>query len=119
MRPYLVPALLALVLLTPSVAARAATPQTLTATVGPAFNISLKAHSKTVKTLAPGAYIIVVHDNSSIHNFHLIGPGVNKKTRVGAKGKSTWRLTLRTGTYRFVCDPHATLMKGKFIVRAP
>jgi len=51
--------------------------------------------------------------------FHLIGPGVNKTTSVVAVGKKTWRLALRSGTYRYVCDPHATLMKGKFIVKAP
>jgi plastocyanin len=44
---------------------------------------------------------------------------VNKTTSVPAVGKKTWRLTLRRGTYRYVCDPHATLMKGKFTVQAP
>jgi plastocyanin len=52
---------------------------------------------------------------SSIHNFHLIGPGVNKKTSVAGKGKTTWTVTLQKGkTYRFLCDPHATTMKGSF-----
>jgi plastocyanin len=23
-----------------------------------------------------------------------------------------WTVTLKRGTYRFVCDPHATIMKG-------
>jgi plastocyanin len=97
----------------------AAAPQTLTGVVGPGFNISLKNHTKTVKVLAPGPYIFVIHDKSNLHNFHLTGPGVNKKTGVGATGTSTWHLTLRRGTYRFVCDPHATLMKGKFVVQTP
>jgi plastocyanin len=100
-------------------AVTAATPKTLTGTVGPGFTITLKQAKKSVKTLAPGTYIVVVNDKSSIHNFHLTGPGVNKKTSVGKTGKSVWRLTLRQGTYRFVCDPHASTMKGKFVVRAP
>jgi copper binding plastocyanin/azurin family protein len=97
----------------------AAAPKTITGADGPGFTITLKQRSKTVKLLAPGAYIFVIHDNSNIHNFHLVGPGVNKKTGVGATGTSTWHLTLRRGTYKFVCDPHATIMKGKFIVQTP
>ena len=72
-----------------------------------------------MKTLAPATYVFVIQDESNIHNFHLTGPGVNKKTGVVATGKSTWRLTLRRGTYRYVCDPHVLTMKGKFIVQAP
>jgi ABC-type Fe3+-hydroxamate transport system substrate-binding protein len=91
----------------------AAGPQTITGTDGPGFTITLKQHSRNVLSLPPATYLFV------IHNFHLIGPGVNKKTSVAAVGKTTWRLTLRRGTYRFICDPHATIMKGKFVVKAP
>jgi plastocyanin len=97
----------------------AAGPQTVTGVVGPSFSISLKEHTKTVKTLAPGTYAFVIHDKSSIHNFHLLGPGVDRKTSVTGTGTSTWRLTLRRGTYRFRCDAHPTIMKGKFVVQAP
>ena len=58
----------------------------LTGTVGPGFTITLKNHTKTVKTLAPAKYTFVINDKSNIHNFHLIGPGVNKKTTVGGRG---------------------------------
>jgi copper binding plastocyanin/azurin family protein len=97
----------------------AAAPKTITGTDGPGFTITLKQRGKTVKLLAPGSYTFVVDDMSNIHNFHLTGPGVNKKTGVGATGKFTWHVTLRRGTYKFVCDPHATIMKGKFIVQTP
>jgi plastocyanin len=80
---------------------------TLTATDGPGFTITL---SKT--TVTAGTYTIVVHDKSNIHNFHLIGPGVNKLTSTPSVGTKTWTVTLKKGTYRFVCDPHATIMKG-------
>jgi plastocyanin len=92
---------------------------TLTGTVGPGFTITLKNRGKTVKTLAPAKFTFAIHDNSKIHNFHLSGPGVDRKTSVGGTGTSHWTLTLRKGTYKFVCDPHATTMKGKFVVRAP
>jgi plastocyanin len=92
---------------------------TLTGTVGPGFTITLKSRGKTVKNLAPARYTFVINDRSAIHNFHLTGPGVNKKTSVGGQGTSHWTLTLRAGTYKFICDPHASSMRGKFIVRAP
>jgi plastocyanin len=110
---------LSALVLTMGAAGQAAGAQSLTGTDGPGFTITLKQHSKTVKTLAPGVYVFVIHDQSAIHNFHLTGPGVNRKTSVAGTGNSTWRLTLRRGTYRFVCDPHAMIMKGKFVVQAP
>lgn len=97
----------------------AAGPQTITGTDGPGFTITLKQHGRKVSSLPPATYLFVIADNSNIHNFHLIGPGVNKKTSVAKVGKTTWRLTLRRGTYRYICDPHATIMKGKFVVQAP
>ena len=84
----------------------------LTGTVGPGFTITLKKAGKTVKTLKPGAYTITVTDKSAAHNFHLRGPGVNKTTSVSKQGKSTWNVTLKKGTYTYVCDPHASSMKG-------
>jgi plastocyanin len=63
-----------------------------------------------------GRYRIVVRDRSHMHNFHLIGPRVNRKTAVAAHGTKTWTLTLRKGTYRFRCDPHRSRMKGSFRV---
>ena len=52
-----------------------------------------------------------------MHNFHLTGPGVNVKTSVGATGTKTFTVTLKKGTYKFVCDPHAGFMKGSFTVK--
>jgi plastocyanin len=95
--------------------ASAATP-TLTAIDGPGFTITLKQGTKKVSTLKAGKYKIVVKDLSNIHNFHLTGPGINKTTSVAAKGTSTWLVTLKKGTYKYVCDPHATIMKGSFKV---
>jgi plastocyanin len=57
-----------------------------------------------------------VNDKATFHNFHLTGPGVNVKTSVAATGSKTFNVTLKKGTYRFVCDPHASQMKGSFKV---
>ena len=96
--------------------ASAATP-TLVGTVGPGFTITLTKGGKKVSKLTAGTYVFKISDKSSIHNFHLTGPGgLNKKTSVGGTGSSTWKLTLKKGTYKFVCDPHASLMKGSFTV---
>ena len=88
----------------------AATPK-ITGTVGPGFTISMKKPSKA------GKYTLVVSDKSSIHNFHLKGPGVNVKTTVPATGSKTFKLTLKKGKYTFLCDPHPTTMKGSFTIK--
>jgi plastocyanin len=95
--------------------ASAATP-TLTGTDGPGFTITLKKGSKKVTSFKAGKYKFVIKDLSNIHNFHLSGPGVNKKTGVGSTGTTTWTVTLKKGTYKFICDPHAAIMKGSFKV---
>ena len=89
---------------------------TLNGTVGPGFTITLKKGSAKVSKLKAGTYKVVVSDKSTIHNFHLTGPGVNKSTSVGSTGNKTWTLKLKKGTYKYVCDPHASQMKGSFKV---
>ena len=96
-------------------AAQASTP-TLRGTVGPGFTITLTKAGKKVAKLKAGTYKIVVADKAAVHNFHLTGPGVNKKTSVSATGTTTWTLKLKKGTYKYVCDPHASGMRGSFTV---
>jgi hypothetical protein len=99
----------------------AQTPPQLIGDVGPndAFRISLfDASGKPVTHLDPGTYTLLVRDHSEIHNFDLFGPGVSVKTDVGFVGEQTFTLTLQDGTYRYVCDPHNTFMKGSFTVGA-
>jgi plastocyanin len=95
--------------------ATAALPK-LVATDGPGFTISVKKAGKKVVKIKPGKYTITVKDLSSAHNFHLTGPGLNKKTTVSFQGTKTWTVTLKKGTYKYVCDPHAPIMKGSFKV---
>lgn len=90
----------------------------LVATVGPGFTIGLRTTAGTrVTTLRRGTYTIIVRDRSRVHNFHLVGRGVNKRTSVARTGSFTWRVTFRPGTYRIVCDPHAAAMRRSFRVR--
>jgi plastocyanin len=89
---------------------------TLNGVVGPGFTITLKQGTKKVSKLKAGAYVFKIADKSSIHDFHLTGPGVNKKTSVGGSGTTTWKLTLKTGTYKYVCDTHSSFMHGSFTV---
>jgi hypothetical protein len=113
MKLALAAALAAAVLVVPAAFAGA---PTLNGTVGPGFSISLTQGGKKVSSLKAGSYVIKVDDKAAIHNFHLTGPGVNKSTSVGGTGATTWTVTLKKGTYKFVCDPHASFMKGSFTV---
>lgn len=93
-----------------------AAPGKLSAAVGPGFTISLRRGARAVTSLRPGAYTIVVRDLSASHDFHLTGPGLDRRTSVPFRGTATWKVTLRKGVYHFVCDPHASAMKGSFRV---
>ena len=102
-----------------SLAVAAADNPVLTGTVGPGFSIGLvDASGAPVKHLDAGAYTLVIHDLSVEHNFHLSGPGINQFTEVETKGDATWSLTLKDGSYAYVCDPHASVMSGDFTVGA-
>ena len=79
----------------------------LTGTVGPGFRISMNK-----KTVRAGVYEITIHDLASIHDFHLTGAGLDKKTSVAGTGTTKWTVKLKKGTYHFVCDPHQTIMHG-------
>jgi plastocyanin len=93
-----------------------ATPR-LSGTAGPGFTISVKRAGMLVKTIKAGTYQLTVADKSSIHNFHLFGPGVNKKTMVPFTGTQTWTVKLKPGKYTYQCDIHAAIgMKGGFRV---
>jgi plastocyanin len=95
----------------PTPAPRPVTAKTkLVLTSGPAFAITLKTpKGKAVKTMKRGTYTMVVRDRSRIHNAHVVAPGFNRKTSpLTYKGSQTWKMKLRkTGTLRFLCDPHA------------
>jgi plastocyanin len=91
----------------------------LTGEVGPGYSIEAKLNGKDLKTIKAGTYKIKVEDKAAIHDFHLVGPGLNKTTSVAFVGEKTWTITLKPGKYTYKCDPHAlTGMKGTFRVTA-
>jgi hypothetical protein len=80
--------------------------------------ISLKtASGSKVRSLNAGKYKLTVSDASKTQNFHLSGPGVNKKTGVAARTKATWTVTLKAGKYTYRSDKSSKL-RGSFRVRA-
>ena len=100
-----------------STAPAAAAPKTVQGSVGPGFSIGLELGGKRVTGLKQGTYRFVINDRSSIHDFHLTGPGLNRTiTTVDFTGSKSIVLTLKKGVYRYFCDPHASVMHGSFRV---
>jgi hypothetical protein len=91
-------------------------PVKLTGKVGPQKTISLKKGTTAVKALVAGRYKIAVNDATKADNFHLTGPGVNKKTGVKFKGGASWTLSFKAGKYTFRSDATKKL-KRTFSVR--
>jgi NitT/TauT family transport system substrate-binding protein len=78
-------------------------------------SIGMKTAGVVAKRLDPGKYLVVVTDKSKTDNFHLSGPGVNKRTAVGGTGTVRWNVTLSAGKYTFSSDKNASL-HGSFTV---
>jgi hypothetical protein len=88
----------------------------LIATVGPGDAISVRTPAgRAARTVRAGLYTVAVNDRSRAQNFHLSGPGVNRKTGVAFRGKVVWRVRFRKGgTYRFASDPSRGVLRGSF-----
>jgi plastocyanin len=86
--------------------------------VGLGFKIEVSQNGADAESVKAGTYTLKVEDKSSMHNFHLIGPGIDETvTQVPFEGEKTVTLTLEKGTYTYQCDPHAAQgMKGTFEV---
>lgn len=93
--------------------AGAIAPTAFSASVGPKKTISLKP-----KSALPGPALITVNDRSKTDNFHLTGPGVNRKTGVKTRGKATWTVNLVPGRYSYKSDKTKKL-RGSFTVNFP
>jgi plastocyanin len=118
-RRLLLPLALAGIVLAVAAAGNAATAAStgIVGEVGPGFTIEVKLNGKDLKTIKAGTYKIKIEDKGSIHNFHLIGNRLNKKTGVSFVGTQAWRVTFKPGKVTYQCDPHAaTGMKGSFKV---
>jgi len=118
LRAALAAAVSGLALALAATSSAAPTPKTVQGTVGPGFTINLKLGGKKVTTLKKGVrYRLAINDASAIHDFHLVGPGLDRVlTSVDYTGTKSVLLTLKKGVYRYFCDPHAAEMHGSFRV---
>ena len=119
LRAAAVLAVAAAVLAVPTVAGAMGHPK-LTGTVGKndAFKINLTSNGKVAKTLKAGTYTLVIHDDSSIHNYELDGPHGKSWTftSVSFVGTKTVTLKLTAGKYKAYCAPHESSMFQRFTV---
>jgi hypothetical protein len=86
-------------------------------TVGPTATITLRnAAGKLLRGLKAGNYTIVVRDRSKVHNAHLLGKGVNRKSGLAPTGTLTWKVKLSAGLLRFFSDRSPKTVKGSIKV---
>ncbi len=84
-----------------------------------AYKITLtNSAGKLVKTLKPGTYTFVIHDDAGIHNYELDGPHGKSWTftSVAFVGTKTFTLKLVAGKYKAYCAPHESIMFQHFTV---
>jgi hypothetical protein len=82
-----------------------------------ARTITLMNSGSRVRSIVENTYRVTVTDSSAKQNFHLTGPGVNRKTGVAAKTRKTWTLGLKPGKYTYRSDKNRRL-KRTFTVTA-
>ena len=111
LRPLLAAALLAVLALPVGASGSPIVPQ-LTANVTAKSITLVGADGKRVRVLQPNMYRIVVHDRTVKQNFHLVGPRVNRKTKIAAKTTRTWSLYLQPGSYSYRSDRNTGLSRG-------
>jgi plastocyanin len=83
----------------------------ISGSVGPGFTISVSRHQ-----VAHGTYTFTVTDKSTMHNWHIIGPGVNRKTPISKKVTKTFTVQLTKGKYKIHCDAHPIAMRTHITV---
>jgi plastocyanin len=80
------------------------------------FKIEMKNQAnRRLTRVKAGRYRLKVEDKGTIHNFRLRGPGLNRATSIPGRVETIWTVSLRKGTYTFLCDPHPS-MRGTFRV---
>ena len=85
-----------------------------------ARSISLTtSDGQRVDRLEPNTYRFVVKDLTSRQNFHLVGPSVNRRTKVPAKVTTSWTIYLAPGTYTYRSDKRPGLSATFTVRRGP
>jgi NitT/TauT family transport system substrate-binding protein len=78
-----------------------------------AKTIAMKLDGKPLTSLIAGDYTFVVSDRSAKQNFHLKGPGLDKKTGTRQVGRLSFTTKLAKGLYTYSSDANPKL-KGSF-----
>jgi hypothetical protein len=82
-----------------------AAPTRLSGRIGPGAKITLtNAAGKRATRVKAGRFRITVRDVSRTENFHLTGPGLNRRTGVRFRGTTTWTVSLKAGRYVYRSD---------------
>jgi plastocyanin len=67
------------------------------------------------RSLGAGRYRLVVRDASKRRNFHLAGPGFNRRTGIAFAGTVAWTARFKRGLYRYGSDPEP--LEGRLRIR--
>jgi hypothetical protein len=85
-----------------------------------ARSISLTtSEGQRVDRLQSNTYRFIVKDLTSRQNFHLVGPSVNRRTRVPAKTQTTWTIYLAPGMYTYRSDKRPGMTVTFTVRRGP
>jgi hypothetical protein len=76
------------------------------------------SYGDRVTALEAGRYTVRVRDGSAGKDFHLVGPGVNRRTGLAFTGRTSWTVELKRGTYRYRSD-RALATTRSFVVLTP
>jgi hypothetical protein len=118
LRPVLAIAVVGVLTLPVSASSTPGLPE-LTAKVT-ARSISLTtSDGQRVEQLQANTYRFIVKDLTSTQNFHLVGPSVNRRTKVPAKATTTWTIYLGPGTYTYPSDKRPSLSATFTVRRGP
>ena len=80
--------------------------------------VTLKLGTTKLRRLALGLYKVSIRDASTSENFHLKGPGVNRKSSIKGTLSATWMVRLRKGVYSYGSDANPA-SRDTLVVEAP
>jgi hypothetical protein len=95
-----------------------APPATLQAIVTRSGLALRTSYGDAVTALEAGRYTVRVRDGSASRDFHLVGPGVDRRTGLVFTGRTSWSVELKHGTYRYRSDRARATAKS-FVVLTP
>ena len=76
---------------------------------GSTTSVAWKVPSKKTITIRKGSTVKWVWSDKQLHN--VAGPGVKKNNPVAKKGKTLSKTFSSKGTFKYICQVHATTMK--------